>query len=133
MPNSNWENFYKHLGILCFAVASADKKITAAETERFIEVINEHWKSLEDSTDEFGTDAVFAAESVFDWQIESFVTAEEAYNTFCQYATDNKSMYTPTVKIKLLQTAEAIASAFSGKNKSEVVMLSRLQEFLRKL
>lgn len=133
MANSNWENFYKHLGILCFAVASADKKITAAETERFIEVINEHWKSLEDSTDEFGTDAVFAAESVFDWQIESFVTAEEAYNTFCQYATDNKSMYTPTVKIKLLQTAEAIASAFSGKNKSEVVMLSRLQEFLRKL
>jgi uncharacterized tellurite resistance protein B-like protein len=133
MANSNWENFYKHLGILCFAVASADKKITAAETDRFIEIITEHWKNLEDSTDEFGTDAVFAAESVFDWQIESFVTAEEAYNTFCQYATDNKSMYTPTVKIKLLQTAEAIASAFAGKNKSELVLLSRLQEFLKKL
>lgn len=133
MTNSNWENFYKHLGILCYAVASADKKITKAETKRFAEVIEQQWKELEDSTDEFGTDAVYAAESVFDWQIESFVTAEEAYNTFCEYATENRNMFTPAMKIKLMQTAEAIATAFAGKNKSEAVMLSRLQEFLKKL
>ena len=124
--NKIGKEFYQNLGKLFYAVAIADHSVHVKEIERLKEVVREHWLQLDDSVDEFGTDAAFQIESVFDWLLEYEKDGGEYYEEFEAFYYDHKSLFNTEVKNLTMATARSIAAAFYGSNKAELIILGRL-------
>ena len=119
-------NTYKQIGYLFYAVAAADKNVAQAEIETLKELVKQHWLPLDDSNDLYGSDAAYQIEIVFDWLNENEQSALDCYNNFQDYYRAHSGIFTQTIKNLILDTAEAIANSFSGKNKSELMLLAKL-------
>ncbi|KAB5487559.1 MULTISPECIES: hypothetical protein [Flagellimonas] len=119
--------FYQNLGKLFYAVAMADHSVHMKELEKLNEVIRDHWLDVDDIEDEFGTDSAHQISTVFDWLLEYAKDGEEIYEEFEEFYTDHKVLFTPEVKSLTMSTSRAIASAFAGSNKAELVLLGRLE------
>ncbi|MBK7556734.1 MAG: hypothetical protein IPI55_19705 [Flavobacteriales bacterium] len=48
---------YANIGFALYSIAASDRRIAPAEVEVFKQQVKKNWLPLEDSTDEFGTDA----------------------------------------------------------------------------
>lgn len=125
--NKIGKEFYQNLGKLFYAVAIADRKVHPKEMEKLKEAVREHWLPLDDIVDEFGTDAAFQIETVFDWLMEHDKDGKEYYEEFEAFYEEHKIMFKPEVNNLTMSTARAIASAFAGSNKAELIVLGRLQ------
>jgi hypothetical protein len=125
-------HFYQNLGKLFFAIAAADQKVTPEEVSVVKNHVTAHWLDLEDSMDYFGSDAAHQIEIVFDYLVDEMPDAETCYRDFADFRKKHDSVFKPEVKDLVWKTSEAIASSFNGKNKSELVMLSRLAQLLGK-
>lgn len=123
-------HLYQNLGKLFFAVAAADKKINDREIESLKKHVTNYWMDLENTKDHFGSDAAYQIEIVFDWLIDEMPEAEEALDDFESFRKNHDSIFTPKVKEMIWKTCDDIASSFNGKNKSELVMLSRIAQIL---
>ncbi len=119
--------FYQNLGKLFYAVAMADHSVHMKELEKLNEVVRDHWLNVDDIEDEYGTDAAFQISTVFDWLLEYAKEGEEIYEEFEQFYTDHKVLFSPEVKSLTMSTSRAIASAFAGSNKAELILLGRLE------
>jgi hypothetical protein len=119
--------FYQHLGELFYAIAKADNVVRAEEERVLKSIISKEWLALEDSEDEFHTDAAFQIEFVFDSLKESDTGAEQWFQEFRLFKESHEHLFTDKVKRLTIRTANAIASSFSGTNKSELDMLLRLE------
>lgn len=118
--------FYQMMGHLFFAVAIADKSIHSKEIDTLKKIIREKWLTLDETEDEYGSDAAFQIESVFDGLLEFERQSKECYDAFEEFYQQHYSIFTPGVKALILETANAIANAFAGKNKSELIILGKL-------
>lgn len=118
--------FYQNLGKLFYAIAMADHSVHMKELEKLNEVVKDHWLEVDDIEDEFGTDAAFQIETVFDWLLEYEKDEEENYEEFEQFYMEHKILFTPKIKQLIMSTARAIAASFYGSNKAELVLLGRL-------
>lgn len=123
--------FYQKIGKLFFAVAMADGAIHVKEIDRLKDIVRDKWLPLDDIEDEYGTDSAFQIEIVFNWLLEYEKNSSECYNEFEDFYKDNPKIFTPNVKSLIFDTSYAIANAFSGKNKSELVVLGKLQLLFR--
>lgn len=123
--------FYQHLGELFFAVAKSDGVVRPEEEIRLKTLIDEKWAKLEDSEDEFHSNAAYQMESVFQNLFEEFADAETAYDDFKYFKRDHNHLFTPEINQLILHTANAIAASFHGKNKSELAMLLKLELLLK--
>ena len=123
--------FYQHLGELFFAIAKSDGQVRPEEEIRLLTLIDEKWAGLDDSEDEFHSNAAYQMESVFQNLFEEFADAESAYSDFKIFKREHEHLFTPDVNKLVLETANAIASAFHGKNKSELAMLVKLELLLK--
>ena len=119
--------FYQNLGKLFYAVAMSDHSVHMKELEKLNEVVSDHWLDVDDIEDEFGTDSAHQITTVFDWLLEYEKDGEEIYEEFEEFYTDHKTLFTPKVKALAMSTSRAIATAFAGSNKAELVMLGRLE------
>lgn len=117
---------YQNLGKLFYAIAMADHSVHMKELEKLNEVVREHWLDVDDIEDEYGTDSAFQIQIVFDWLLEYEKDAEEIYEEFESFYTENEVLFTPKIKQLAMSTARAIAASYSGSNKSELVLLGRL-------
>lgn len=125
-----WTAFYRNLGYLFFAIAAADKTIREEEIEGLHREIRQRWLDLEDTRDNFGTDAAFTIESVFDLIRESNLSSEAAFRHFEGFYRENSTLFTPDVVRKIYDSAGQIAESFHGANKKELAMLFRLHTLL---
>lgn len=126
------KQFYQNLGKLFYAIAIADKKVHASEIKKLREAVDKQWLDVDKVTDEFGTDAAYQIEIVFDWLLEQEEKESETYfEEFRSYYKDNSSEFTDTIKSLVWKTADDIAASFSGKNKSELVLLAKLKSLLQ--
>ncbi|MFD2564378.1 hypothetical protein [Aquimarina rubra] len=119
--------FYQNLGKLFYAIAAADKVVRTSEYTSLRNLVKSEWLAVDDLEDEFGADAAFQIEIVFDWLDYKELKAEASFNEFASFYKENRALYTDRIKQLIWNTANSIASAFSGKNKSELMMLGRLQ------
>ncbi len=117
---------YQNLGKLFYAIAMADHSVHMKELEKLNEVVRDHWLDVDDIEDEFGSDAAFQIQTVFDWLLEYEKDAEEIYEEFEAFYMENDVLFTPNIKQLAMSTARAIAASFAGSNKSELVLLGRL-------
>jgi len=123
-------SLYQHLGKLFYAVADVDKTVRENEIEKLKTIVKKEWLPLENSHDQFGSDAAYQIEIVFDWLVENECDIEFDLTAFKIYRNIHNSLFTPEVNALILKTAEAIAKSFSGENKSEHVLISRIKEIL---
>ena len=121
------EEFYQHLGRLFYAIAAADGVIRREEVEALKTVVKKEWKNRDSSRDMYGTQTASQIEIVFDWLDANKPEAEEAFKRFAEYYREHKDLFPESIKNDLMSTSNEIASAFRDKNKSELVMLAKLQ------
>ncbi|WP_109097287.1 hypothetical protein [Aquimarina sp. AU58] len=124
--------FYQNLGKLFYAIAASDKIVRKSEYDSLRKIVKTEWLKVDDIEDEFGVDASFQIEIVFDWLDYEELSAEECFIQFETFFKEHQSRFTDKLKQLIWITANAIAGAFSGKNKSELMMLGRLKLIFEK-
>ncbi len=119
-------SFYQEIGQLFYAIAAADKVVRKSEYDALRKLIKDKWISMDSYTDAFGADAAYQIEIVFDWFDYEQLNAQECFVSFAGFYKGNKELFSKERKDLILKTAHAIAGAFAGKNKSELILLSQL-------
>ena len=122
--------FYQKMGELFYAIAAADKVVRKVEYDTLKSIVAEQWKNLDDYEDPFHVDAAYQIEVVFDWFDYEQLDASDCFESFADYKKEHPKLFTKERKDLIWKTANAIASSFVGKNKSEVIMLAKLKMVL---
>ena len=122
--------FYQKMGELFYAIAAADKQVRKPEYDVLKKIVSDHWKNLDDYKDSFQTDAAHQIEVVFDWFDYEQLDAKDCFESFADYKKEYPNLFTKERNELIWKTANAIATSFAGKNKSEVIMLSKLKNIL---
>ncbi len=125
-------SFYQNLGKLFYAIAAADKVVRSAESDSLKKIVKKEWLKVDDLEDEFGVDAAFQIEFVFDWMDYETPSAEQCFSEFATFYKEHTAQFSNPIKNLIWTTANAIAGAFSGKNKSELMMLGYLKLLFEK-
>jgi len=125
--------FYQNLGKLFYAIAASDNKVHPSELNKLKELVKDKWLDVDPLEDDYGTDAAYEIEIVFDWlDKQQRLNIASCFEDFVDYKNEQKHLFTPKI-IKLIQTtAHAIAASFSDVNKSELIMLAKLDLELKK-
>ncbi len=119
--------FYQNLGKLFYAIAASDKVVRASEYESLRKIVKKEWLKLDEIEDQFGVDAAYQIEIVFDWLDYQELDGAASYDQFETYYKGHTSQFNKKIKALVWNTCNAIAGAFSGKNKSELMMLGKLK------
>lgn len=122
---------YQEIGQLFYAIAAADKVVRKAEYEALRNLVKSEWSSMDSYPDEFGVNAVYQIEIVFDWFDYEQLDADDCFQSFAQYYKDHKNLFSDTLKKLIWKTANAIANSFAGSNKSELILLTKLHFLLQ--
>ena len=122
-----WNKFYQKLGYLFYSIAASDKHISLVEEEMLHALIKQDWVPLQRGKDEFGTEAAFKMEIVFDYLHEERISSEMAYHVFESYFKENLELFGDDIVAKIYHTADKIAEVFHSKNKSELIAISRMK------
>jgi hypothetical protein len=120
------KRLYQNIGKLCYAIAAIDRVVKEEEINTLKQIVRKEWLSVDDFEDEFGTDAAFQMEIVFDWLLEHSPSAKNCFKDFEDFKMEHQQLFKPKLNQLIMETAEAIASAFANKNKAELVFLSKL-------
>lgn len=131
--NKLTQNFYQNLGNLFYAIAAADNHVAPLEIETLKEIIKSEWLEIDPLEDAFGSDAAYQMEFIFDvLHRENNLDTEKCYADFISYKNAQNHLFTKPIKELIIKTANAIASSFAGKNKSELILLANLEIELKK-
>ena len=126
-------SFYQNLGKLFYAIAASDGNVRPIEFDKLKTVVKQQWLDVDEINDAFGTDAAYQIEVVFDWlNRDDELNINACYDDFLSYKNEQSHLFTDEVKKLILKTASSIAYAFSGINKSELIMLAKLDIELKK-
>lgn len=123
-------HFYQQLGKLFYSVASVDGTVRNEEIEKLVEIVQKEWVPIETTSNEFGDDAAYQIEIVFDWLVENGWNIGKTIPDFKNFKKEHPRLFTPQVNDLILKTAKAIANSFSAKNKSESVLIEKLRALL---
>ena len=122
--------FYQKVGELFYAVAAADKVVRELEYDALKKLVREVWSKYDDSVDDYNSQAIYQMEVVFDWFDYERTDADTCFESFENYLKEHPSLFTEDRKKLIFLTANEIADAFSGKNKSELIILGKLKLLL---
>ena len=132
LPNEKIGNeFYQNLGKLFYAVAMADKIVRPIEIKRLKEDVKKYWLAVDSIEDEFGTDAAYQIEIVFDWLNQEEKNSEAYFGEFVDFYKEHPSKFNIAIKQIIFKTADDIARSFANKNKSELILLAKLKLLLK--
>lgn len=124
--------FYQNLGKLFYAIAAVDKNVREEEYDKLKEIVKSEWLAVDEIEDDFHTDAAYQIEFVFDWLYkEDKLDARIWYEDFITYKDEQPHLFPKAIKQLILKTANAVADSFLGKNKSELIMLAKLEMSLK--
>lgn len=119
--------FYQKTGELFYAIAASDRTVREAEYKALTKLVEEEWKNREESEDSFKTNAVYQISIVFEWFDYERMDADDCFESFTDYYKTHQTIFTEERKALLLKTVQKIADAFNGTNKSELILLTKLQ------
>ncbi len=126
------EKFFRKLGYAFYSVAASDGTVAEDERKMLHQMVIEDWVTLELSQDEFGSDAAYQIEMLFEYLTEQAMGSEKAFQKFEQYFKDNLELFSDDVIDRIYHTANRIADSFHSKNKAELNTLMRLHLLLGK-
>ncbi len=117
--------FYEAIGHISYAIAAADGKVRTSELETLKKIILEDW-----SPNEHTTDSSSQIQIAFEQLMKKDVASDQAISNFKLYLESHKELFTPPIKSLIWKTVNSIAEAVAGKNKSELILLSKLNTLL---
>lgn len=115
--------FYQSLGKLFYAISASDKTIKEEEINSLKQLIQKEWTK---------DPHLMNIEITFQRLNTKNASSEKCFHDFVTYKEENNFLFTSQLKQLISHTAGAIASSFSNKNKSELIMLAQLEFELRK-
>ena len=115
--------FYQSLGKLFYFVAMADHTVRPIEIKRLRNYVRQYWLDVDEIEDEFHTDAAYQIEIVFDW-----LDGEEKEGEFKEFYKEHPEKFSEPIKKLIVETSEAIAKSFAGKNRSEMLAIFKLKQ-----
>lgn len=125
--------FYQNLGKLFFAIAAIDRNVREEELEKLKDIVIKDWMSFNHYKDVSETDIKAAIIDTFKWlHSDNEYDAHMCYNSFLIFKKENNELFTLEINKLIIKTARAIASSFSGINKNELILLTKLELELRK-
>ncbi|MEX0998298.1 MAG: hypothetical protein WDZ45_14705 [Flavobacteriaceae bacterium] len=116
--------FFINLAKLFFAIASTDQKVKPEE----IAFLKTNLKSQLKSLELFSDSDVNLIFNEFNSLTERNKGAHDCFEEFKAYYIENPQLFSQTLKTTIWETADGIAAAYAGKNKSEVILLAKLKE-----
>lgn len=125
------EQFYEAIGYLFYAIADADKVIEKEEKLRIKEIIYSDWFLKSINTIDTTFDAAAQIHYHFEQAMLKSFNSEKAYQVFDIKYNNNRLLFTDSIKHDIWEAANLIAGSFSGKNKSELIWLTKLSLTLK--
>ena len=114
--------FYQNLGKLFYAIAATDNNVDEMEYETLKKLVQS--KALHFSFD--NANAIQEIVLTFnDLQAKSY-NADTSFEEFISFKRQNEVLFTDANKLTIMKAANRIASSFSYKNKSELIMIAKL-------
>ena len=129
--NQTMIHFYQQLGKLFYIIASIDKTVSREEIQKLDQIVKKEWVPIESATNEFGDDAAYQIEIVFDWLAENEWHSSKFISDFENFSKEHQSLFTPKTNALILQTANAIAESFAGQNQLELDLIAKLESILQ--
>lgn len=123
---------YQNLGKLFYAVAMADGTTHVKELNKLKEIVRQEWIHVDRIEDNFQSDAAYQIETVFDWLLEKEINSEDSFKEFSDFYKEYPELFTKPIKSLIMQTANAIAFSFAGKNKSELIVMAKIALLFKK-
>jgi uncharacterized protein (DUF302 family) len=125
--------FYQNLGKLFYAIATVDNFVRKEELDKLKEIVKKEWLTENLIEDTLTTDAEASIINTFKWlQNDEEYNAEACFNSFMAFKKEQEHLFTSNINTLIFKTARAIASSFSGVNKGELILLTKLQLELNK-
>jgi hypothetical protein len=126
----NYNEFYSQVGNLLYSISASDGDIRQKEIGAIKNIVKEKLLKIEDSEDEFGTDAAYFTEFRFDYCIDNLVDPNDAYADFLEFFKENSNSIKKPLRTFLLKISEEVAASFGGINKPEHLFLKKLEKDL---
>ena len=125
--------FYQNLGKIFYAIAVVDHVVRDEEYTTVIHLVETYWLPEDSVLLSSKSDEKNAIIDTFKWLYEhKEEDADECYKSFISFKKSNPSIFTKNINALILKTVGKIAMSFSGQNKSELILLAKLDFELRK-
>jgi hypothetical protein len=121
------EKFARCCGYAVYAVAYADKSIEQEERAAIHLFLNENWMELADSSDPFGVKSIEFIEQMMDALVSDKLNSELAYERFKELFDSLQNLLSSNQQKFMLNLCIKVGNAFNRMNKSELVLLSRIE------
>lgn len=121
------EKFARCCGYAVYAVAYADKSIEQEESAAIHLFLNENWMELADSSDPFGVKSIEFIEQMMDALVSDKLNSELAYERFKELFDSLQNLLSSNQQKFMLNLCVKVGNAFNRMNKSELVLLSRIE------
>ena len=119
--------FYQNLGKLFYAIAAIDGTVKSEELKKLQELVKTDWLKTDVIGASHKVDAENAIVNTFKWlNDDNEYDAQACYNSFISFKKNNEPLFTNKINTLIMHTAGKIASSFSGTNKSELILLAKL-------
>jgi len=109
-----------HIGKLMYAISASDNIIREEEFEILKTILKEEWHPQ--SIEEFDTIIL----EIFENAMKNKHNADQSFQEFLTFRSNNKYLFTIEITDLIFNTARLIASSYASKNKSELIMLAKL-------
>lgn len=129
MQRDKYKIFFQKTGEILFAIAMADKKIAPQEYEALQNIIQEELKLSHLKEDELKH--ITQLKYTFDWMIENQKTIDNILIEYKEFISQNHELFTPEIKDFIYKTANRIAGSYANKNKSELIVLAKINLLLK--
>ncbi|WP_299113940.1 hypothetical protein [uncultured Winogradskyella sp.] len=113
------DELLEHIAHLFYAIAKADKKLSFEEYVTLTEVLERNWQHIDDTN-------ILLIRNTFNALQKQNALSELCFNKFIAYLQHNPKYFTEELKSLILKTANKIAYAFAGINKSELTYMAKL-------
>lgn len=119
-PLTDSADFYKSLAHLFYAVVVVDNNVRIEE-KKIKELTDKDWLT---ESDHLNIEEIMfpTLKTLFAEQYNK----ELAFLNYKEFFLEHRDLFTEKIKKKIMYAANKIADAFSGRNKSESVLISRL-------
>ena len=125
------KHFYQNLGKLFYAIAAADDSVNKTEINELKKFVHEQWLEVGEAHGSTENPAN-QIELIFDDACSKQLSPDKCFSDFVAYKKEHVSLFTNDIKKLILKTASAMANAFSSLNKSELIILAKLDLELKK-
>lgn len=117
---------YKNLGKLFYAIALADRRIEEDEFNSMKKSVSSFMPTLDIVNSNVEDNFEYHIISIFNMLYINDYLAQVCFDDFIDFKRKNEKLFNKSLKHAILKIANTIASSFARQNKSELIMIAKL-------